>query len=176
MKNKFKMFRPLGNAKGFTLIEAMISMTILTVGILGLTSSANSVIRYQNKSNNVSQATLLTADKLEDIKRFGTNELGGGTFSFGYLVDNVAGEITLGNGYAGNNRLVTNQDQVGIFTRVWQIQVWPTTAPAGENFSTLATQRAINMVEVQVTTTWNDDLGNQQTVQSGTVMHKRRVF
>ena len=34
-KTKFKIFRPLGNAKGFTLMEALISMVILSVGILG---------------------------------------------------------------------------------------------------------------------------------------------
>jgi prepilin-type N-terminal cleavage/methylation domain-containing protein len=182
LKNRFKIFHPLGNSKGFTLIEALISMVILSVGILGLSSSVNTVVRFQNKSNNMSQATLLTSQRIEDIKRFGTNELGGGgTFSFAYLVNNqvanpLPGYITAANGFAGTPRLVTATDFPGIFTRVVQIQVWPTNAPNGQNFTNVTTQRAIDMVEVQVTTTWNDTAGNLQTVLSGTVMHKRRFF
>lgn len=182
LTTRFKILLPFGNSAGFTLIEALISMVILSVGILGLSSSVNSVIRHQKQSNNLTTATMLTAAKIEDIKRFGTNELAGGTYSFAFLVDNVNGHITPANGYAGTNRIVAATDVTlgnnvaGGFTRTWQIQVWPTTAPAGENFDDINTQRAINMVEVQVTTTWTDDYGNLQTVQSGTVMHKRRVF
>jgi len=175
LKTKFRIFLPFRNSAGFTLIEALISMVILSVGIMGLSSSVNSVIRNQRQSNNVTQATLLTTSKLEDIKRAGTNEAAGGTFSFAYLLDDTANGYL--NGYAApDNRTRTSGDVVGIFTRNWQIQVFPTTAPGGENFSTAATQNAINMVNVTVTTTWVDAYGNNQTVSAGTVMHKRRFF
>ncbi len=184
-KTRFKLFRPLENAKGFTLIEALVSTVILSVGILGLASSVNSVVRYQNKSNNMSQATLLTAAKIEEIRRVGTNEApgGGGIFSFAYLVNNQAvnplpGYITAQNQFIGGDgiRVVSAVDTPGIFTRTTQIQVWPLNAPNGENFATLATQTAINMVEVQVTTTWQDSFGNTHSAQSGTVISKRRFF
>ena len=184
LKNRFKFFRPLGNAKGFTLIEALISMVILSVGILGLSSSVNSVVRFQNKANNMSQATLLTTAKIEEVRRAGTNEApgGGGLYSFAYLVNNqvanpLPGYITAANGFGPGNTSVTQPNVAnGIFNTTTIIRVWPQPAPAGQDFTTVATQTAINMVEVQVTTTWNDDFGNQQTVQSGTVIHKRRMF
>lgn len=182
-KTKLKIFHPFGNSKGFTLIEAMISMVILGVGILGLSSSVNSVVRFQNKSNNMSQATLLTAQRIEDIKRFGTNELGGsGTFSFAYLVNNqvanpLPGYITAANGFGPGSTSVTQPNVAnGIFNTTTVVRVWPQPAPAGQSFDDATTQRAIDMVEVQVTTTWNDAAGNLQTVQSGTVLHKRRFF
>jgi len=184
LKTRFKLFRPLGNARGFTLIEALVSMVILSVGILGLSSSVNSVVRYQNKSNNMSQATLLTTAMIEQVKRAGTNEApgGGGLYSFAYLVNNGVANttnpsyITAANGFAGSNTSVQAVDVNGIFTRTTVIRVWPQPAPQGQDFSTLATQTAINMVEVQVTTTWNDTFGNQQSVVSGTVISKRRFF
>lgn len=178
MKTKFDIFHPFRSSAGFTLIEALVSMVILSVGILGLSSSVNSVIRFQKQSNNLSQATLLTTQKLEDIKRIGTNELApGGTFNFFYLVDSANGEVSLANGYVATDpRTRTNNDNVGIFTRTWRIQVFPTTAPNTQNFNTAAGPGLIDMVDVQVTTTWVDDYGNNQSVQSGTVMHKRRFF
>lgn len=178
LKTRFKLFRPLENAKGFTLIEALISMVILSVGILGLSSSVNSVVRYQNKSNNMSQATLLTTAKIEEVRRAGTNEAqgGGGLYSFLYLVDNANGYIAAANGFAGNDTSVQAVDNPGVFTRTTVIRVWPQPAPAGETFANVASQQLINMVEVQVTTTWNDTFGNPQSVVSGTVIHKRRMF
>jgi prepilin-type N-terminal cleavage/methylation domain-containing protein len=174
-KTKFKMFQPVRNSAGFTLIEALVSMAILSVGILGLSSSVTSVVHFQNKSNNMSQATLLTTAMIEQVKRAGTNELSGGIYSFLYLVDPVNGYITPANGFAGSSTQVTANNVNGIFNTETVIQVWPPGAP-GQDFSNLANQTAIDMVEVQVTTSWNDSLGNPQSVVSGTVMHKRRVF
>jgi len=170
------MFLPFRNSAGFTLIEVMASMVILSVGILGLSSSVNSVIRFQNKSNNMTQATLLNTSKLEDIRRVGTNETAGGTFNFAYLVNTgVNGYVNAANGYAApNNRTRTANDVVGIFNRAWQIQVYPTTAPAGQTFNNATIP--IAMVNVTVTTSWLDAFGNTQSVSAGTVIHKRRFF
>ena len=175
LKFKSKTFHPFGNARGFTLIEALVSMVILSVGILGVASSVNSVVRFQNKSNNLTQATMLTTSKIEDFKRAGTDEPTGGTFGFLYMLDD--GPNGYLNGYGNpNDRTRTSNDTIGIFDRTWELTVYPATAPPAENFNNAAGQQAINMVDIQVTTTWDDTFGNEQTVVSGTVMHKRRLF
>ena len=59
---------------GFSLIEILVSISILTIGILGLIGVVDSIIYYQSKSAEVTQATLLTTNKIEEIKRLSTNE------------------------------------------------------------------------------------------------------
>ena len=63
---------------GFTLIEVLVSMTILALGILGLITVVNSIMYHQSKSREVTQATLLIKNKIEEIKRISTNEPSGG--------------------------------------------------------------------------------------------------
>ena len=68
------------NQKGFTLMEVMVSMVILSIGLFGLIKSADSVIFYQNNSRLVTEATMLTANKIEQIKGFSANDPIGGVF------------------------------------------------------------------------------------------------
>ena len=83
----YKDFLPAGrNQEGFTLMEVLVSMVILSVGIFGLIKTANSVIFFQANSKMITQATLKTANKIEDVKRFSTNEPTGCSFGFNYLV------------------------------------------------------------------------------------------
>ena len=59
------------NNSGFTLIEVLIAMTILSIGLLGTAALITSVIRGNQVSNRVTTATTLAQDKMEDIKRLG---------------------------------------------------------------------------------------------------------
>ena len=52
------------NQTGFTLIEILVSVTLLSVGILGLILAVDSIIYYQSKSAEVTQATLLATNKI----------------------------------------------------------------------------------------------------------------
>ena len=52
------------NQAGFTLIEILVSITLLSVGILGLILAVDSIIYYQSKSAEVTQATLLATNKI----------------------------------------------------------------------------------------------------------------
>ena len=97
-KTQFEILLPFGNSAGFTLIDVMASMVILSVGILGLASSINSVTQFQNESKNMTLATMHTTSKLEEIKRVGTNEPTGGAFGYDYMVDDTAKGFL--NGYA----------------------------------------------------------------------------
>lgn len=57
--------------KGFSLIEILVAITILSVGLLGTAALITGIIRSNQVSNRVSTATTLAQDKMEDIKRLG---------------------------------------------------------------------------------------------------------
>jgi len=172
LKAKIKNFRLFGNSAGFTLIEVLASMVILSVGILGLASVVNSVNQYQNLAKNMTLATMHTTNKLEEIKRKGTNEPTGGAFGFNYLVDGTVNGYL--NGYATpNNWTRSSSDTINGFTRKWVLTVYPATAQATEDFTNPNT---INMVDVVVTTSWVDGKGNTKSVDAATVLHKRQFF
>jgi len=56
---------------GFTLLEVMIGLVILSVGLLGLASQTLSVIKANTLSDQVTKATIIAEDKLEELKRLG---------------------------------------------------------------------------------------------------------
>mgnify|MGYP002633301230 CR=1 FL=1 len=59
------------SSKGFTLIEVMIAIVILSVGLLGMASLTVGIIKGNKFSNEVTTATTLGQDKMEDIRRTG---------------------------------------------------------------------------------------------------------
>lgn len=63
--------RPLCHESGFTLFEIVIAMAVLAVGSVGATALTLSMIRGNAISHNITTATTLAQDKLEDIKRLG---------------------------------------------------------------------------------------------------------
>ena len=54
---------------GFTLVEVMISLVILSVGSLGLAPLTLSIIKANSLSNQMTRATILAEDKMEELKR-----------------------------------------------------------------------------------------------------------
>jgi type IV pilus assembly protein PilV len=65
------MRRLRDNNSGFTLMEVLIAMVILTVGLLGMAALTTGIINSNKLSNRISTATVLAQDKMEDIKRIG---------------------------------------------------------------------------------------------------------
>jgi type IV pilus assembly protein PilV len=57
------------NAKGFTLIEVMIAIVILSVGLLGMASLTIGIIKGNKVSNDLTMATTCAQDKLENFQR-----------------------------------------------------------------------------------------------------------
>ncbi len=53
---------------GFTLIEVLIAIVILSVGLLGMASLTGSIILSNKLSNDLTTATTLSQDKMEDIR------------------------------------------------------------------------------------------------------------
>jgi len=58
----------LTKAKGFTLIEVLMAMTILSVGILAVASLQISAVHNNGMGNLLTQATMLAQEKMESLK------------------------------------------------------------------------------------------------------------
>ncbi len=61
--------RRLHRNSGFTLIELMIAIAIITIGIFGVMSLILTVIKGNTLSKRVTTATTIAQDKMEDFKR-----------------------------------------------------------------------------------------------------------
>ena len=59
---------PLLHSRGFTLIEVMICLTILAIGMLGMTALQNEVVKYNQSALTESQAMFLLNDMSERIR------------------------------------------------------------------------------------------------------------
>lgn len=59
------------NQNGFTLIEILVTLAILSIGLLGMAALTIEVIRSNAQSRAYAEATILAQDKLEEIKRIG---------------------------------------------------------------------------------------------------------
>lgn len=57
--------------KGFTLVELLIAMVIMTVGLLGLASSMATIMRWQQLSAARAEMTMLADGKLEQLRGAG---------------------------------------------------------------------------------------------------------
>ena len=65
------MSRSNHNDNGFTLIEVLIAIVILSVGLLGMAALTVGIINGNKFSNQLTTATTLAQDKMEDIRRVG---------------------------------------------------------------------------------------------------------
>ena len=59
---------------GFTLIEVLIAIVILSVGLLGMAALTVGIIKGNRFSNDLTTATTLAQDKMEDIRREGYSD------------------------------------------------------------------------------------------------------
>ena len=158
----YKDFLPAGrNQEGFTLMEVLVSMVILSVGIFGLMKTAGSVIYHQNNSKMTTEATLNTANKIEEIKRLSTNEPTGGRFGFNYLVTDYLTD-------AGFSEI---DNQTYSESRTRTLQIYP--SGTSETFDDPTT---IHMLEVVVKTAWTDSRGGAKDVEMAAVIHRRQFI
>ncbi|MBW2674403.1 MAG: prepilin-type N-terminal cleavage/methylation domain-containing protein [Deltaproteobacteria bacterium] len=58
----------IDNSSGFTLVEVMIAIFILVVGLLGVAGVATTVINGNTFSKEITTATTLAQDKMEELK------------------------------------------------------------------------------------------------------------
>jgi prepilin-type N-terminal cleavage/methylation domain-containing protein len=156
------------NQKGFTLIEVMVSMVVLAVGLFGLIKTADSVIYYQNNSRLVTEATMKTANKIEEIKRFAANEPTGGVYGFNYLVTDYLTDEGLTK---DDDWTYSKTETDGDFSITSQLQVYPS---GGDE--TFDDPTSIHMLEALVTTSWSDSRSNTKEVEMASVLHRRQFI
>ena len=71
--NFMNMFNTRNNS-GFTLMEVLVAMVILTVGLLGMAALIAGIINSNKLSNRISTATVLAQDKIEEIRGVGYDD------------------------------------------------------------------------------------------------------
>lgn len=57
--------------KGFTFLEILVAMVVLSVGFLSIAAVTASVVRGNSSSNRLTTATTLAQERMEDIRRLG---------------------------------------------------------------------------------------------------------
>jgi prepilin-type N-terminal cleavage/methylation domain-containing protein len=62
-----------GNEAGFTLVELMLALMVLTIGVLGMASTMASMIRYQDLSQVQADMTALGDHKIEQLRVVATH-------------------------------------------------------------------------------------------------------
>ncbi|MCK4467198.1 MAG: prepilin-type N-terminal cleavage/methylation domain-containing protein [Desulfobacterales bacterium] len=65
------MCRLRDNNSGFTLMEVLVAMLILSVGLLGMAALVTGIINSNKLSNRISAATVLAQDKMEEVRQVG---------------------------------------------------------------------------------------------------------
>jgi hypothetical protein len=62
------------SAEGFTVLETMLAVVILSVGLLALTALMSSAVFTTERSRYMSTAALLASEKLEELSRYPVND------------------------------------------------------------------------------------------------------
>jgi len=70
-RQKPKRYIQRDRDKGFTLLEVLIAILILSVGLLGMASLTVAIIKGNKLSSDLTTATTLAQDKMEDVRRLG---------------------------------------------------------------------------------------------------------
>lgn len=92
------------NCRGFSLVEFMIAIVILSIGLLALAGLQTTAIRGNKGSKDLTTAVLLTEKKMEELKNT--------PFS----------SLTIGTSNDPNNPVNGSGQSGGIFNRSWVVQ------------------------------------------------------
>lgn len=68
---KFSVIKKLRNAEGYTLIEILIAITILSVGLLAVATMQISAIRVNDTARRMTRRATIAQDKLEHLMSLG---------------------------------------------------------------------------------------------------------
>jgi prepilin-type N-terminal cleavage/methylation domain-containing protein len=133
-----------GEMGGFTLIEVLVAIVILTVGLLAVGTMQISAIRGNFMGGNTSIALSLASEKMEDLLNSDFNDPPG----VQKLTDRITGNnATLSSTTAVDwDEYVSEEGAVGaggFYRRIWNIANVPTVSPTTKN--------------VVVTVTWENN-------------------
>ena len=90
--------------RGFTLLEALVALAVVSIGLMGVVRLQGLMVRYADVSKQRSEATRLAQQQIETLRSYTTIEVAAGQLSW--------------NGLAGgNDSTSTNAD----FARTWTL-------------------------------------------------------
>jgi prepilin-type N-terminal cleavage/methylation domain-containing protein len=69
-----QLSRELRQQRGFTIIETMVAIAVLTIGLVGAAALMTQMLGNSGRSRYMSIATMLASEKLEDLNRFPTDD------------------------------------------------------------------------------------------------------
>ena len=124
-----KVLDPFKGSKGFTLVELMIAIVIMTIAFTGLATMQIACINGNTIANNLTSGVTLAQDKLEELKSLHYDEQDLADSNTGNNADltdetnfdhrelhvNVNGEV---------DQSASPPDGY-IYTRVWNVADWP---------------------------------------------------
>jgi len=99
--------------RGFTLLEVLVAITILSIGILGVAGLTIGIIRGNLTSKHVTNATVVAQDWLAEIRRVG----------YAGAATQAATDISMGGGTYSRTTTVTNPGTPIANTRTVSVQV-----------------------------------------------------
>ena len=78
----------MDSRRGFTLVEVLVALVVLAVGLLAVSKMGITYVRANTFNHEMSEATLLAEEKMEQLRRYGTTDQPGNfaVFGFDYLV------------------------------------------------------------------------------------------
>ena len=138
---------------GFTLLEVMMALLILSVALLGLASLSSTVIQNNSYSNNYTTATLLAQDKLEE------------------LLNRAFTHVDLEDANTANNTTADFFSTVVFDSQDTQVDETGTAGAAGGVFTRTVNIWPVSSTrkDIAVILTWEDDQGNTRTVSLSTI-------
>ena len=145
--------------QGFSLVEVMVTMAVISIGVLGHVSFQKVVYRDTGLAAARNVASELAAEKLEDLRGFSVLDSKVGRFAFEDIAANSGGSLNNGAVTVGNTDL-TRSWTVTNYYYATDLAAPTTTVPAG---GPLPDFKAIT-----VTIGWQDVTGEAQTLSVST--------
>ena len=100
----------LRSSNGFTLMEVLAAMLILSVGLLGMAALITGIVNSNKLSNRISTATVLAQDKMEEIRSTGYAVAADDTEGYSTISDyplyKRITDVTAGDPAAGMKKIV----------------------------------------------------------------------
>ncbi len=89
----------LNQESGFTLLEVLVTLTLLTLGLLGVASLTTGIIKGNSYSKNITSATIVAQQQIDQAQRLGYTS-----------VNSLAGSSTIAMGGTSFTRQTTVTD------------------------------------------------------------------
>ncbi|MGB1580805.1 MAG: type IV pilus modification PilV family protein [Nevskiales bacterium] len=154
MGHRYSKPLKLSGQDGFSLIEILITLVVISIGVLGHMSFQKVVYRDTGLAATRNVAAELGVTKLEDLRGFSVLETEIGRFAFEDIGSNSGGSLPNGNITVGNTEYTRSWTATDYYY-VTDLAVPTTTVPAGSPLP--------DFKQVTVTIGWMDTTGVAQS-------------